>query len=234
MKEITHVFLDLDHTLWDFDKNAYLTLQALYTELDLQTKTGIVFEDFFATYQTINAELWKAYNHQAISQKELRQTRFIRVFQALGSDISHETNAVLSHEYVFRCARTGHLVEGAEQLLQYLQAKYIYHIITNGFNDTQWTKIEYSNLKHYLEPHQLTTSENAGANKPDKLIFEYTCQLYNVSPQRCIMIGDNLDTDIRGAKQSNIKSIWYAPHQNSKNELADIHITHLNQLIEIL
>lgn len=234
MQPFTHVFLDLDHTLWDFDKNSYLTLQNLYVESDLNTKTDIPFDVFFSMYKKINAQLWKAYNTNTISQSELRNTRFIRVFEALNREISPQINAFLSHEYVHRCTRMGHLIEGAETLLQHLKGKFVYHIITNGFNDSQWAKIEYSNLKHYFEPHQITTSEIAGAHKPNKRIFEYVCQKYNVSPQQCIMIGDNIDTDILGAKQANIKSIWYAPEETEKHLLADIHITHLHQVVDIL
>lgn len=234
MQTITHVFLDLDHTLWDFDRNSYITLQILYKELDLEQKTDISFEIFFEMYKKINAELWKAYNTNAISQSELRNTRFIRVFQALNREISPENNRILSVEYVHQCTRRGHLIEGAEDLLQHFQGKYEYHIITNGFNDSQWAKIEHSNLKQYITPEQITTSEQAGAHKPDKRIFEYVCKQYSVSPENCIMIGDNLDTDILGARQAGIKSIWFAPHETEKHSLPDIQITHLHQLIEFL
>jgi len=234
MENITHVFLDLDHTLWDFDRNSYITLQNLYAELDLHKKTDISFDMFFEMYKTINAQLWKAYNTNSITQQELRNTRFIRVFEALNREISPENNATLSHQYVHRCTRTGHLIEGAEQLLQYLQGKYEYHIITNGFNDSQWAKIEYSNLKHYFNSEQVTTSENAGAHKPSTLIFEHVCKKYAVSPAQCVMIGDNLETDILGARRSNIKSIWYSPQETEKNTLADIQISHLKQIFEFL
>lgn len=234
MQNVTHVFLDLDHTLWDFDQNSCITLQILYQELDLEQKTAITFEHFFQTYKKINAELWKEYNTQRISQQELRNTRFIRVFEALGSSISPENNVYLSHEYVHRCTRIGRLIEGAEQLLEYLQGKYEYHIITNGFNDSQWAKIEHSSLKQYIKPEQLTTSEQAGAHKPDKRIFDYVCKQYSVSPENCIMIGDNVDTDILGARQAGIKSIWFAPHETEKHPLPDIQITYLHQITHFL
>jgi putative hydrolase of the HAD superfamily len=234
MQNLTHVFLDLDHTLWDFDKNSYLTLQVLYEELDLTAKTDIYFEVFFDMYKKINAELWKAYNTHSISQSELRNTRFIRVFEALNREISSQINDILAFEYVHRCTRTGHLIEGAEELLQHLQGNYEYHIITNGFNDSQWAKVEHSKLIQYIKPEQLTTSEQAGAHKPNKRIFEHVCNGYNVSPQQCIMIGDNLDTDILGARQAGITSVWFAPHETEKHTLPDIQITHLNQLTAFL
>lgn len=234
MLPITHVFLDLDHTLWDFDKNSYLTLEGLYEELDLTRKTDIPFDVFFAMYQKVNAGLWKAYNNSIISQGELRSTRFIRVFEALNREISPQMNAFLSEEYIQRCTRVGHLIEGAEKLLQYLQGKYTYHIITNGFNDSQWTKIQHSNLRHYFEQEQVTTSEKAGAHKPSRIIFDHVCKKYVVYPEQCIMIGDNLDTDILGAKQASIKSVWLAPPEAEKNALPDIQIHHLKEIIDFL
>ena len=205
---IQHVFFDLDHTLWDFEKNSNLTFSKLFSlhniHLDLQ--------NFLSIYSPINFDYWKRYREEKVSKEALRYGRLKDSFDALGYEISDEMIGVLSEDYIAILPTFNFLFDGTIELLEYLQKKYRLHIITNGFEEVQQTKLIKSGIHSFFD--QIITSEAVGVKKPNPKVFTYALERASAHPENSVMIGDNLEADIIGAIQCGIQSI----HFNLSNE----------------
>lgn len=224
MVEIEHIFFDLDHTLWDFEKNSALTFQEILPELNIH----IDLELFLKTYVPINSKYWKKYRNEQVTKKELKYLRLEDTFNTIGHPIKNIVIHKLSEKYISRLPNHNHLFEGAHKLLQYLQTKYQLHIITNGFEETQTLKMKRSEILPFF--NQIITSDAVGAKKPSPKIFEYALKKANASASSSIMIGDNLEADIEGARNCGMKTI----HFNSQKALnVPSHITSIAHLEEI-
>jgi putative hydrolase of the HAD superfamily len=204
------IFFDIDHTLWDFDRNAGETLQKLYERYEFETKFGFSFELFFRAFEKVNYRLWDLYGSHRISKEELRRERFALIFDELSTDRNFVPKDI-GEDFIRECPRAGHLMPYAEDVLQRLTAeKYEIYAITNGFKDTQEVKVRCSNLHLYLR--EVITSECAGgAKKPDNEIFEFAFRKVKATKKEAIMIGDNLQTDIQGGINFGIKTVFYDP-----------------------
>lgn len=189
---IEHVFFDLDHTLWDFEKNSALTFKKILPESNIT----INFDDFIAVYIPINAKYWKLYREEKVSKKDLRYLRLKETFDGLNFHVEDAIIDFLAEEYINQLPNFNHLFEGTFELLDYLKEKYQLHIITNGFEEIQTLKMEKSGILHYF--NQVITSESVGVKKPNPKVFQYALQKANTSPEFSIMSGDshgsNLDT----------------------------------------
>ena len=131
-KQYKHIFFDLDHTIWDFDKNAEETLHELYL-LHKLADLGLNSADIFIeTYTANNHSLWREYHIGAITKEQLRQARFNKTFLDLGvhPDV---IPAGFEDAYVQLCPTKNHLFPHAHETLNYLQHKYTLHLITTGF-----------------------------------------------------------------------------------------------------
>lgn len=229
-----HLFFDLDHTLWDFERNSGEALRELFTQFEL---SNYQFEltPFLKTYEQINYALWDAYNKAEIDQTTLRRQRFRRVFAQLGKEISEDFSLELGEAYLAKTPYKPHLMPGAIETLSDLQQKgYKLHIITNGFADVQSIKLEYSGLAPFFD--LVVTSENAGCKKPNPAIFEYAIEARKAEKSECVMIGDNLTTDIEGAINANIDAIFYNPQavEHHKSSLISYEINSLLDLQKYL
>jgi len=225
---IKHIFFDLDHTIWDFDRNAQETLTDLYHEYGLAELGLTSCETFIETYTENNQLLWSAYHLGQISKETLRAERFHKTFIQLGiapERVPHEFEA----DYVRISPTKRNLFEGSERVLGYLQKKYTLHIISNGFKETTLTKMNLCNLNPYFS--NVFISEDVGVNKPDKAIFEFALQKAGAKKQESIMIGDSLEADIRGAQDFGIKAIFFNPLNKEKPADVEWQITHLEELL---
>lgn len=225
---IKHIFFDLDHTIWDFDRNAQETLHELYTNYELQ-KLGLTSaEDFITTYTENNHLLWAQYHVGSISKETLRSERFKKTFIQLG--ISPELiPQQFEEDYVNLTPTRTNLFEGSEKVLAYLQKKYTLHIISNGFKESTLTKMDRSGLNPYFK--NVIISEDVGVNKPDKAIFEYALGKAGAEKHESIMIGDSVEADIRGAQEYGIKAIYFNPLNKEKPADVEWQITHLEELM---
>lgn len=226
-KEYKHIFFDLDHTLWDFEKNSEETLVHLYHHYKLKD-FGVAHPDIFIEkYRAINAQLWHLYNRREITKDVLRVKRFEDAFIELGVS-PQEVPTGIWQLYLELCPTKTNLFPHTIEVLEYLSDKYTLSILTNGFEETQHRKISHSGIAKYFT--HLLTSENYGYAKPDPRIFEQLLQMNNAQAPQAIMIGDNIDTDIKGAKSAQIDSVFFnpdkIPHQH--NVEREIH-----QLIEL-
>ena len=226
-----HLFFDLDHTLWDFDTNAKSTLSEIYIEFELHVKVTPVFEDFYKRYIYHNEILWDRYQKGTISADELKWKRMWRTL--LDFKIGDETlSKALSARFLEILPTKKEVFPYTMEILHYLkEKKYHIHLITNGFEKTQWSKIRNSGLDKYIT--HVITSEESNSLKPKKEIFEFALQKANANLNESIMIGDNLDADIQGAMNAGMDTI-FVNHINATTDIEPTYtITHLDQLENI-
>ena len=220
---ISDVFFDLDHTLWDFEKNSALAFKIIFEKHQI----ALNLERFLEFYVPINHKYWEWFREEKITREELRYGRFKEAFDLMQYEIDDALIDMLSDEYIYYLPHHNHLFDGAVELLEYLRPKYRLHIITNGFSEVQAHKINNSNIGHYFET--VTNSEMAGVKKPNPLIFEYALQLANAKKETSIMIGDCIEADVRGALQFGIDAILFSEirFQTAENIKQ---VSHLSQL----
>lgn len=225
------IFFDLDHTLWDYETNSRETLYELFSTHKLKEKGVTDFESFFQTFKRVNTALWELYDHGKIGSEVIREERFkqiLQVFSAYEKKLSDE----LSTEYLFECPKKGSLMPHTHEILRYLAGQYKLSIITNGFEEIQNMKLTSGNLHQYFD--HVITSQKAGHKKPAPQIFEYSLLQNKVAAHEAVMIGDNLLTDIAGARKSSIAHVFYNPDKNPHNEQVTLEIESLQQLCSYL
>jgi putative hydrolase of the HAD superfamily len=227
-----HLFFDLDHTLWDFDANAMETLNNVYEQLQLKAKGIEDFERFCKQYLHHNAILWDQYHKGLINTDDLKWKRMWRTL--LDFKIGNEELAKkMSFEFLEILPTKQNLFPYTHEILKHLKEKgYVLHLITNGFEKTQWRKLDNSNLGHYF--NEVITSETSNSVKPNKEIFEYALKITNADLHQSIMIGDNLDADILGAINAGMDSIFVNHVNASLNGIQPTFVIyHLKELEEI-
>ncbi|WP_430615178.1 YjjG family noncanonical pyrimidine nucleotidase [Flavobacterium sp. JP2137] len=223
----TDIFFDLDHTLWDFERNSALAFEAVLSAHKLPFKIA----DFLQHYVGINEAYWERYSLNQITQSELRFGRLNDTFKALSFVSSADVVAQIADDYIERLPQFNHLYDGAISLLEYLQPKYHLHVITNGFHVVQQQKIKNANLDSFFKT--VTNSEMAGVKKPDSKIFMYALNEAKTVAQQSVMIGDNLIADIDGAQKAGIDTIYFNEHRyDQRPELLQVHT--LSQIKELL
>jgi len=218
MKKYSHLFFDLDNTLWDFDVNSYHAMFSTFSNIGLDRK-NIDFTEFFEVYSKHNHALWLEYRNRTITKKELITERFLRTFNDLninGID-PEKTNAV----YLDFMPEQNQLKEGVlETLSELKKKKYSMFIITNGFKEVQHKKLVSSGLQPYFQ--KVFISEDIKIAKPGYGIFEYAVKSANAPKTKSIMIGDDWETDIEGAANFGIDSVYIHPENIfMQNQMTD-------------
>ena len=221
--EVTDIFFDLDHTLWDFEKNSALTFSKILKE----NRVEVDLDGFLEIYSPINLEMWALYRDNGITKAELRYQRLKRTFDGLGQTVTDETIHLLAHEYIEHLSSFTHLLPNTVEVLEYLFPKYKLHIITNGFQEVQGKKLRGSSIHHYFD--KIIDSETAGVKKPHPYIFELALEQARVHPHNSLMIGDNLEADIMGAKALGMQALHYNYHDDSPHGVCRM----IHDLIEI-
>lgn len=230
MKNIRHIFFDLDHTLWDFEKNSTEAIHELFHKHELH-KTVFSFEDFISDYQRINHEYWNLYNHGKIDKHTVRYGRFHSLFEKYKIENYIQKGELFADEYIEIAPHKTHLFEGTHEVLSYLQNKYKLHLISNGFKEVLQTKITKTDLEKYFD--LILSAEDVGVNKPHPLVFQTALQKTGATSKESLMIGDSYEADILGAKNAGLFTIHFNPkRETKKGESTEIH--HLTELINIL
>lgn len=225
-----HIFFDLDRTLWNFDKNSEKTLNQLYRDFGLQNSFGN-FLFFKNRYEYHNKKLWLAYYQNRIEKEELIYRRFHLTLREAGQD-NIELAKEMSNDFIELSPLQTETFPNTHSCLEYLKSKkYQLHIITNGFNEVQGRKLQNSNLDSYFT--EVITSEDAGANKPHAKIFEFALNLTGAHIKNSIMIGDDLNTDIKGARDMGMDHIYFNPKKASHKEEPTFEIENLKELMAI-
>lgn len=232
MKSYTHIFFDLDRTLWDLDKNTNNTFLDLYLKHKL-FKFGIPSHNHFLKIFTgFNDQLWAAYRTNAITKEFLKQQRFRLTLNEY--NIKDETLIEsLATDYVNIAPTKTTLIPFAIETLAYLsKKKYQLHILTNGFKEVQTKKIDNSNLNKYFI--SIITSEEAGCKKPSREIFKFSIKYTNAVVEKSLMIGDDWEVDIAGAQQIGMDQVFLNPQKIIYPTAATYTIKCLSELQSLL
>lgn len=231
LKEYKHLFFDLDHTLWDFEKNAAETIYSLYDTFGLHQFGKFTSTDFYKKYSYVNQRMWRQYHEGKITQQELRIGRFEITLTKLGLQPAQVPSG-LHEAFTSLCATKSAVFPFAHEVLSYLKSKYPLHIITNGFKDVQAIKMTSSNLHQYFS--EVITSECANCIKPDRKIFDFALEKAGVKAAECLMIGDSLEADILGAKNAGMDQVFFNPNKKRHTQRVTYEISCLSQLMKIL
>lgn len=226
-----HLFFDLDHTLWDFDTNSREALKEIFFTYRLDTYGIPSFEKFHQVYLPINSQYWAKYHQELITKEQLRVGRFYETLRILRVNDPTLPDK-LATAYIELSPYKNALFANTFEVLDYLREKYKLHIITNGFVEVQDIKVEYSGLAKYFE--NVFISERVGYKKPDKGMFLHALEVAGTTADRALMIGDNMQTDIIGARLAGIDQVFFNPTNNRVTEQPTYHIKELKELLSFL
>ena len=201
-----HLFFDLDHTLWDFEANSRQTLLHMYHSLGLAERGVDDFDIFHKRYSVHNEKLWDRYRNGYIKVDELRWKRMwltLLDFKIGDEPLARKMDVLFLEALPSRNILFPYTIE----ILNYLRDKgYQLHMITNGFEKVQLSKLANSNLNGYFGA--VITSEGSNSIKPQKEIFEYAFRQTGAGPEESIMIGDSIEADIQGAINAGIDQVF--------------------------
>lgn len=226
-----HIFFDLDHTLWDFEKNSEAALRILYKELELGNELRS-FQSFHTAYKKINKELWYQYGTGRITKAELRVRRFndtLLKFEIKNLPLAEK----LAVGYVETSPYQTNLFPNTVETLKNLQNQgHEMHIITNGFKEIQDIKLTNSGIRDYFDV--ILCSEDVGKSKPAKEVFMVALERASAKNNESLMVGDNLHADVLGAERAGISAVLFDPHNEHKNGTHEWHINDLDEIIELI
>lgn len=232
MNTYTHLYFDLDHTLWDTDRNAEESLRELFDELKMESKGIPGFDTFHRHYRNHNEKLWGLYAENKVGKEAVRLHRFLHTFQDFGVD-DHATARQLATAFIERTPFKPHLIDGALELLNHLKGRYSLSIITNGFPESQHVKLKSSGIGQYFD--HVFISEEVGIHKPDPRIFQHAMrQSGATSGDACMMVGDTFQTDVFGALNAGMQAVHYAADNKVEHGAPVITIHALRELTAIL
>jgi putative hydrolase of the HAD superfamily len=230
--KIQHIFFDLDNTLWDHRKNAYLTIKHLFEQEEIALKYTIDFEEFHFVYHEINESLWEKIRDGIIDKEYLRKHRFYDTFNHFNID-DEKLSMYFEEHFLDKILNHNELVEGAEYILEYLKAKnYTLHIISNGFKEVTERKCILSGIDKYFQT--ITSADAVGVRKPRPEIFEYSLSLSDATKENSILIGDDWIADVVGAQNFGMDVIFFDVFNENREEEGLKVIKHLLQIKEYL
>lgn len=230
MKKYKHIFFDLDQTLWDFKSSSKLILEQIYSKYEL-SKYFESFEEFHTNYQHHNELLWADYKEGKLKKSVLRWQRFHKTILEKGLE-KKEIAKKMAQDYVDGLSYQNTVFPHAIDALEYLSKKYKLYVLTNGFKEIQDIKMKICKLDIYFQ--RVFTSEEIGFLKPQRGAFEFALNSVNAKKSESIMVGDDLKSDINGAKNFGIDQIFFNPDNIFQNENPTFEIQSLKELMEIL
>ncbi|MDR1344919.1 MAG: YjjG family noncanonical pyrimidine nucleotidase [Tannerellaceae bacterium] len=201
------LFFDFDDTLWDTRSNNRECLEELYTDYRFD-RYYESFETFFNYYMPYNLELWRQYRNNEIDRKTLIVERFRHVLIPAG--LTDAESAIrLNRVFLEYTTTKTILIPGAVDLLEYLRPSYKMFILSNGFREVQFKKLNNAGLSFYFD--RVILSEDACIQKPHKGIFDFALKNTNSRRSEALMIGDSWEADIAGARNAGIAQLWFNP-----------------------
>ncbi len=223
-KGVEHLFFDLDHTLWDFDKNSKMAYAQIFKEQSIV----LDLEIFIAHYEPLNLIYWRRFRNNELSKEELRYRRLKDTFDACNFTVKDEEILKMADLYLDYLPLHNHLFPNCIESLEQLKKHYQLHIITNGFDEVQANKMKNSGLNKYFE--YVLTAETAKTKKPDSAIFQKAMQETGAATANSVMIGDSYEADILGARKAGLRTIWFHTTEEQipqgepfVNDLSQIH-----------
>lgn len=229
-KQYTHIYFDLDRTLWDFVGNSSEVLRDILDRFSLREQINNE-EEFIVKYNDYNDRLWDKYREGRIRKHILRQERFRMLLKDYGikdMDLIDKINRY----YLNTTPARSQLIENAAEILAYLSSRYKLYILSNGFYDVQLTKMKSSGISKYFT--KTFTSDRIGYAKPHARIFEYAINSENAKKDECLMVGDDPKNDVEGARNANIDQVYFNPEKEKSDVKATYTISELMELKKIL
>ncbi|MBC7388960.1 MAG: HAD-IA family hydrolase [Opitutaceae bacterium] len=230
MKKYRHIFFDLDHTLWDFEKNSEETIKEIYNTLDLQSRIESSF-DLYKSFEKANRWVWDQYHKDLLGKEAFRSLRFDLALSE--HNIKDEKLSILLSElYLKICPTKPHLLPDSIEVLSFLKKNYFLHLISNGFEEITMQKVETTSLKKFFQT--ITTPSQSGYKKPHELMFDFAIKKAGCLANESIMIGDDLEADVLGAKRFGMDCIYFNPNLIEHQEIVTFEIHSIKELLSIL
>jgi putative hydrolase of the HAD superfamily len=227
MNKLNHIFFDLDRTLWDFETNSKAALVQIFDELKLTNHIS-TFEVFYKEYRVVNAEYWNKYSKGEISKADLRSGRFAKTLEKF-SVVNDQLSNKLGERYIeVSPYQTNLFPDTKETLTELKNNNYQLHIITNGFKEVQFIKLENSGILDYF--NDILCSEEVGVNKPNPLVFQKALERTKAKSMESIMIGDDFNADVLGAEKCGIRGVLFDPHNHHAERSGVERIQSLNEI----
>lgn len=232
---IKTVFVDLDDTIWWFTENSKVALRHVYDKFGLADFSP-EYNHFRDIYAAKNLELWDLYHYGKIEKDFLVTERFRYTLEQIGvnSGDLRKLAEEIDDEYLFYLSSLDKLLPGAKELLEYLVTKYDVNVLSNGFQEVQLRKLRSSGIEKYI--HHLVLSDDCGITKPLPGIFEYALERTGATAETTVMIGDNYDADVQGAKNAGWHTILFNIKGFDKDSVpdADVVVETLEEIKNIL
>lgn len=222
------IIFDADETLFDFRMSEQKALEATMMEF------GVAYDEAYhlPIYKEVNHQIWKEFEDGILSQEKLKTERFKRYFDILS--VNYDVHD-FSSAYIKNLGEGAYLFKDSEELVRKLSKTHRLMILTNGLSKVQNRRIEKSGIKECFE--QIVISEEVGAAKPSKDIFEYAVKDYKeIDKSQILMVGDSMRSDILGGINYGIDTCWYNPSKNENKESfsATYEITELIEIFNIV
>ncbi|MGR3811941.1 YjjG family noncanonical pyrimidine nucleotidase [Jiulongibacter sp. NS-SX5] len=226
-----HLFFDLDHTLWDFEKNAEECLHEIFDTNNFQN-FGINFQQFFPKFSEINRSLWTQLERNEITHEKIRKERFQLCLNEMGAHVSIDDSEKYNQLFLDLLPNKTSLIKDCIPVLDELKSKYVLHILSNGYFEIQLRKLSNSKIEHYFK--EVITNDIAAARKPDVRIFEFALAKAKSSKNESLMIGDSHEADIKGAEMAGIQAIHFDQYDRDETSRHSPKIKELSQLLDYL
>ena len=201
---------DLDQTLLDFHASEYKALGIVLRA------NGLSFSDeIYRGFKAYNKSLWLELEKGTISRTMLFTLRFQDVFSRCEGDSSGLDPLQVNDDFIRTMSVNGVLMDGAMEFMKKLRTGIpdagIY-IASNGATVNAKGRIASTGLDRYIDG--LFVSEDMGVAKPAAEFFDIILNRIGEPRESCIMIGDSLTSDMLGAKNASMTSVWFMPDGN--------------------
>lgn len=231
MNKYKHIFIDLDKTIWDFESNSRVTFREIFEKHQLRSLGISHLHEFTEVYTRINDMLWGLYRENKIKKEVLNIRRFELTLREFGiDDLILATH--IADDYITLSPLKTILFPNSREALNYLKAGYSLHIITNGFEEVQQKKLDVCDLRKYFTT--ITTSEEAGVKKPETGIFELALEKASARATESLMIGDDLEVDMAGAKLIGMDTLFFNPQHHIHEDELDHEVHSWHEVMKIL
>jgi len=218
MKKYKVIFWDLDGTLWDLHGNTQKALGQLFEKYKSDHFQHTSWSEFTRYYEIFNERVWALYREGKIIKEDLRTKRFRDLFETVKANYTEDFVEQFAEDFLFICPRLSGMLPGAIEVLQKAQERYFNVMLTNGFIEVQGIKMESAQIRNYFQ--EVVYSEEAGVRKPHRAIFELALKKANAQPEDVIMIGDDWEADILGARNAGIDQVFFEATEKRLDQLS--------------
>ena len=199
---IEFLFLDLDDTILDFHMAERLAINKTLRDFGLEPT-----EEVLGRYHVINKWHWEQLELGKMTRKDVQWKRFNALFSEFGVEADPQACAV---RYMENLSVGHYFLPGAEETVELLSKKYRLFLASNGNASVQKGRMTSANLYRFFE--KVFVSEEIGHNKPSRDYFDAAfAQIPGFDPEKALMVGDSLSSDIKGGINAGIRTCWVNP-----------------------